>query len=311
MIRRDPTPRSKPELTSACRNLYEILSRPFEQGFTSLGYSLEYTATPNHDAGVYLPGGVREKIEEVFGMKIDRSGDWRVLVRHDEASNGLRADTLSLPFLASPGNSHEIVLKRLHGIGYVPLHKTVNGAMGGWLSEDQALEAAVFGKAEIVVFPDDMVSTLLCEAGLTMEVVSAPESRYSIARSLDTIPTWKRKERIVVPIALDSQVIIIRETQLVTVGTAVDYGGSITAYIEDLNTGGVRNQLVISFPIDGAVVESPEMIVRTISPSKDAADIANYGPDAYTIKEIERLPLTTNIANQISKDLMESLGEIA
>jgi hypothetical protein len=313
MIKGDPIPSNPhdPELIAACKNLYDVMAQPFESRFTSFGYSLEFSATPAPDSIVHLPAGPREMLESELGLSLDKTKDWRVMFQHDEQSDGLRADTVEIPFLDSSDKHQSIVFKRFPKRGYLLLQPGADGSMEIWLPEDQELEKAVYGKCENIAVSDQVMSVLLDEAGFKMEVPNMPESRYDIAKNLNDIPNWTRRERIVAPIAPDFQVILVKEMRYVTEGSLIDHGGSITAYSEDIYKDGGRGQLVITLPIDGAFVETPEILTRKIIPSTDVADIANYGPNAYKIIELERIPLTTELADQLSQDLMEDLGDIA
>lgn len=313
MIKGDPIPSNPhdPELVAACKNLYDVMTYPFESSFTTFGYSLEFSATPAPESIVHLPAGPRDMLKSELGLSLDKTKDWRVMFQHDEQSDGLRAETVEMPFMDSSDKLQRIVFKRFPNIGYLLLQPGADGSMELWLPEDQALERDVFGKYESIAVPDQMMSELLDEAGFKMEVPNTPESRYDIAKNLNDIPNWTRRERIVAPIAPDFQVILVKEMRYATEGSVTDHGGSITAYSEDIDEDGGRDQLVITLPIDGAFVETPEILARKLIPSTDDRDIANYGPNAYKIVEFERIPLTTELADQLSKDLMEDLGDIA
>jgi hypothetical protein len=312
MTTKDPIPHGyDPELVDACKNLYDVMSYPFERDFSSFGYSLELSATPEKDAILYLAGGVKDTLEEELGLIFDRTNEWRVLFHHDESSDRLRADTVGIPFIDKQQQAHTIILKHLPGIGYVPLTETTEGNMKQWLSEDQELEKEVFGRSSAPVVSPDTISELLDEAGFRLEVPNAPQSRFTIAKNLDTIKNWTRCERIVVPISPDLQVILKKESVHAIVDGRHDSGGVITAYAEEVYSSGVRDQLVISLPIDGGIVEAPEVLIRKLRPSSDPSDIAKHGPNAYRVEEESRVPLTAELADRLSADLMEDLGDIS
>jgi hypothetical protein len=312
MTTKDPVPHAyDPELVDACKDLYDVMSYPFEREFSSFGYSLEFTGKPDQHATLYLAGGVKDTLEKELGLTFDRDGAWRMLFHHDEVSDRLRADTVAIPFVDSDRQRQSLIFKHFPKIGYIVLAANESGDMTQWLSEDQRLEKDVFGQSTSPIVSAETIAELLDEAGFPLDLPNTPESRYAIAKNLDDIDNWLRRERIVVPVAPNLQVIMKKESVHFAMGELRDSGGSITAIAEEVYPNGRRDQLVITLPIDGAIVEAPEVVTQKLRPSDDPGDIATYGSNAYRVEDRTHIPLTAELANRLSADLREDLGTIS
>lgn len=302
---------SSAEFEASSRELRAVLEHNFERPFETFGYTADFSFYPDTNADMYHPGPARDYVQASIDLPLSTSRPWGVKLGYNPQTERLDIISADIP-IGTEYPEDTIVFQKMQAGYYMMMRRQADDqARTLFMREEDKLEAMVYNTTTARAINEIRLKNLLYAAGYALpELFTSPNDlQLHTTETLSRAAQWSRRESIVVPVSVDQQIILNRETMSRRrESERNEYDSSLTAIIEDL-AGETRKQLVIDFQDKEHWTGAPNITLQSITPARDPATIANYGPDAYTVRKQASVTPTVELMDRLIEDLLDDLGD--
>jgi hypothetical protein len=311
----DPIPKPpSAELINSAQNLHDILADSFSRPFETLGYKANFDIfIPSQS--VFDTEQAKKAMKRLIAEPIHKDRAWNIEIGYNPSDENLAITSLTIPFQPTNNTYHDLIMRRLDSASFVGdyavLERTAPDAEPTlYKSEVELLEKAVFDNDTICMIPESDVLQLAHMAGYTHPLLfdKPDDLLIHMAETLGTAYRWHRTESITIPLSEGYQLLLRRGASIIEPEISGQRGdGWLEAIIESV--GKTRKQTVIRFDYEDHFIKLPTITTQEITPATDEATIANYGPDANTVKNKDTVTTTAEMFDLLAESLMDELGD--